>query len=227
MRTTCYAVLLAGSLAAAVCGASGADPSVAADGRPAQAASSAPKVLGTIRAAVDGTARTWYVVSGTSRGRPYASGAWQDGADGGRIITIGGFETATPPLDTFEWSVDGMPMSYGEYAGSALSLMLTVGPDAAPFRLVYPPERTPAVVYASRATLDSLDTTFKIEKGTVEVSAVSVAGGLASAAGTFSGTLSGMVRDGNVAVSNGAFDVRGLPNVETLRRSAVGDGPKR
>jgi hypothetical protein len=233
MRTTCGAVLLTGALAAAVCGASGtsgasgAGTPGAAGGRPAEAASSAPEVLGTIRAALDGVARTWYVVSGTSRGKPYASGAWQDRANGRRVITIGGFDTAAPPLDTFEWNDDGTPRSYGAYTGSVLSLMLTVGPDGPPFRFVYPPERVPAVIYASRATLDSLDTTFQIVKGTVEVSAVSVAGGLASAAGAFSGTLSGMVRDGTVAVSNGTFDVKNLPNLAGIGRLAADDAEPR
>ncbi len=231
IRSLQHAAILAGALAASVCGATGAsdaDPSAA---RPAvsgtgQSTSPAPKVLGTIRATLDGAARTWYVVSGTSRGRPYASGAWQDNANGRRTISIGGFDTATPPLDTFEWDEDGMPRSYGDYHGSALTLtlMLAAGSEVKPFRLVFPPERSPALMYASRATLDSLDTTFKIETGTVDVTAVSVADGTASAAGTFSGTLTGLVRSGAVVVSNGAFDVSGLPRLDALRRTTDDGG---
>jgi len=57
----------------------------------------------------------------------------------------------------------------------------------APFRLLFPPETTPAVMCSTTATLNSLDTTFAMEKDTVEV-------------------------------TDGAFDVSGLPDARTLQR---------
>jgi hypothetical protein len=174
-------------------------------------------VLGTLRATVDGSPRTWHVVSGRSGGRPYASGIWMEVEPGRRALVVGGFDTASPPLDSFTWDTRGMPTSYGEYTGSTLALNLTVGADPLPFRLVFPPETPPAVLYATRPTLKSLDTTYGIETGAVDVTAVSIANGLANVTGTFSGTFKQMVGDGTVQITDGAFDVSGLPDMSTLR----------
>jgi hypothetical protein len=178
--------------------------------------SSASTVQGTIQATIDGTARTWYVVTGTSQGRPYASGVWQEMVPTRRTIILGGYETATPPLDTFLWE-KGMPRSYGVYTGSTLLLMLEVGAAPAPYRATLPGAEGTTVLYANPAKLDALDTTFMLRQGQVDVSAVSINGGLASTAGTFSGTLALMAGDGaTVAVTDGRFEVKGMPDLATI-----------
>jgi hypothetical protein len=126
-------------------------------------------------------------VSGESGGRPYASGVWQEIASDRRRIILGGYETATPPLDTFEWDPQGMPRSYGTYTGSTMFLMLEVGGRPGPFRVALPDGEGASVIYASQAKLNAIDTTFMMQRGAVNVTAVSIEEGLASASGTFSG----------------------------------------
>jgi hypothetical protein len=204
----------------AACGATDASESGAARAADAGAASaSTTRVLGTLRATVDDTVRTWYVVSGQSQGRPYASGAWLEIAPGRRMITIGAFDTPTPPLDSFTWSAQGMPTSYGDYTGATLLVNLSVGADTKRFTLLYPPETNPAVMYSPKATLASLDTTLAIKSGAVIVTSVSVTDGLASARGTFGGTLSLPTGEGTIDLIDGSFDVSGLPDARTLRRT--------
>jgi hypothetical protein len=175
------------------------------------------KVLGTIGATVDGAARTWYVVSGVSGGRPYASGVWQEIDSGRRRIILGGYETATPPLDTFEWTKGGMPRSYGTYKGSTLGLMVEVAAAPAPFRATLPGSEA-SIIYASPAKLDAMDTTFLSREGVIDVTAVSITGELAGMAGTFSGTLARMVGDGTTRITEGTFDVKGMPDISTIMR---------
>jgi hypothetical protein len=215
------ALCAASTTLVAACGATDASESGAARTADAVAQStSSTQVLGTLRATIDGTARTWYVVSGQSQGRPYASGVWLEIEPGRRIIAIGAFDTATPPLDSFAWSAQGMPTSYGDYTGSTLLLNLSVGADTRRFTLIYPPETNPVVMYSQKATLASLDTTFAIESGTVIVTAVSIADGLASAKGMFGGTLSLPTGEGTVDVIDGTFEVSGLPDARTMSRKS-------
>jgi hypothetical protein len=182
-----------------------------------RAAAATPKVLGTVQATVDGTVRTWYVVSGTSGGRPYASGLWQEVMPGRRLIILGGYDTQTPPLETFEWE-KGMPRSYGSYTGSTIGLVLNVGATPAPYRARLPHAGTQSdsVLFAHVATLD-VRATFMMKQGQIDVTAVSIAGGLASATGTFAGTLARMMsEDATVTVTNGRFEVSGMPDLATI-----------
>lgn len=204
---------------AAACGATDASESGAARAADASAARASTRVLGTLRATIDDTVRTWYVVAGQSQGRPYASGAWLEIEPGRRVIAIGAFDTPTPPLDSFTWSAQGMPTSYGDYSGSALLMNLSVGTETKRFSLIYPPETDPVVMYSRKATLASLDTTLAIKSGAVIVTSVSVTDGLASAKGTFGGTLSLPSGEGAIDLIDGSFDVSGLPDARTLRRT--------
>lgn len=216
-------IVACASVALACSAAGGGEVATAAADSGAPAAGTAqngsvPRASGTLRATIDGTARTWHVVSGTSQGRRYASGVWIDVTPDRKVVAIGGFDTATPPLDSFTWGPNNMPTSYGDYAGSTLLINLNIQGAPAPFRLLFPPEPTPAVMYSTKATLNSLDTTFAIEKGTVDVTAISVAGGLVSATGTFSGTLARMTGEGTVEVTDGSFNVSGIPDAKTMQR---------
>jgi hypothetical protein len=211
----------AGAALVAACNTPGAAEAGATGAQDAATSSSSgTRVLGTLRATVNDAARTWYVVSGQSQGQPYASGAWLEIEPGRRIVTIGAFDSATPPLDSFTWSAQGMPTSYGDYSGSTLLMNLSVGADTKRFTLIYPPETEPVVMYSSQATLSSLDTTLAIKSGTVIVTSVSIADGLASAKGTFAGTFSLPTGGGAMDFIDGTFEVSGLPDVRTLSRKA-------
>jgi hypothetical protein len=210
----------AGAALVVACGTSGTSE-VAASATPGTvtAGVSGTSVLGTIRATLDDTVRTWYVVSGQSQGRPYASGVWLDTESGRRVIAIGAFDTATPPLESFTWSAQGMPTSYGDYTGSTFLLNLSVAAETRRFTLIYPPETEPAAMYSSQATLASLDTTFAITSGTVIVTSVSMADGLASAKGTFGGTFSKLTGEGSISFTDGTFEASGVPDARTMSRS--------
>jgi hypothetical protein len=214
-------LIAAGTILIMGCGSTGTGDETTAAGAGAAAGASTQspagtRVLGTIRATIAGTPRSWHVVAGPSQSRAYASGVWME-VGSSRMIVAGGFDTERPPLDTFTWDANGMPTSYGDYAGSTILVNLTVGANPAPFQLTFPPETTPAVMYSTRATLDSLNYTFSIEKGTVDVTSVSIANGLASASGTFAGTLKQLTGTDTIEVTDGSFDVSGLPDVATLR----------
>jgi hypothetical protein len=218
MRDLRFAIVVAAVLATA-CGtlAAGHAERRGESRAAAAAAQNAPgvKVLGTIRATVDGAARTWYVVSGVSGGRPYASGAWQEIVSGRRRIILGGYDTATPPLDSFEWNANGMPRSYGTFKGSTMGLMFEVAASPGPFRATIPDSQA-SVIYASPAKLDSMDTTFMSRQGVIDVTAVSLTGGLVSVTGTFSGTLARMTGEGTTAITGGTFEANAMPNLATL-----------
>jgi hypothetical protein len=129
---------------------------------------------------------------------------------------LGGFETVTPPLETFEWNDDRTPRSYGTYTGSTMMLVLAVDGDPAPFRATLPGAGETSVLYASPAKLNSIDTTFMM-RGRVDVTAVSIAGGLASATGTFAGTLVPMMGGGRaIEITDGRFEASGMPDLATI-----------
>jgi hypothetical protein len=216
-----HLILCAAAAALVVaCGASGASEAGATGATGAVTSNTSDtRVLGTLRATIDDAVRTWYVVAGQSQGHPYASGAWIEVEPGRRFVTIGAFDTAMPPLDSFTWSAQGLPKSYGDYVGSTLLMNLSVGADTRRFTLIYPPETDPVVMYASKATIGSLDTTFAIKSGTVIVTAVSIADGVASAKGMFAGTFALPTGEGTVSFTEGTFEVSGLPNARTLSRT--------
>jgi hypothetical protein len=209
---------------AATCGVSDveadatpATPVAVASSNQALTPTGALRVLGTITATLSGTERTWHVVAGPSRGRAFSSGVWVESAMGRRTLAIGGFDTPTPPLDSFEWDENGMPTSYGSYPGSTIRINLTVSQTPVPFTLMYPPEETPAVMYTTRTTRNPLFYTFGISQGVVDVTSVSIDDGLASAAGTFTGRLKIMRGEGTLEVTDGVFAVAGVPSATTLR----------
>lgn len=216
-RSTMACAVAAGAALGLACGAQDTQASAAAGIASPQGGT--VRVLGTISATVDGTARTWHVVAGPSAGRPYASGLWTVAPSGRRTIVVAGFDTPTPPLDTFTWNAAGMPTSYGEYTGSTIGLTLRVGAEATPFRLVYPPEDIPALVYAARASLTAVDGTLALSTGEIDVTSVSIAGGTASVSGGFAGTLTPLIGEGGarIVVTNGTFTATGLPDARALR----------
>ncbi len=173
--------------------------------------------LGTIEATVDGEALTWYVVSGTLDGQPYASGMWM-GEAGERVIVAGGFDTPNPPLDTFERDANGMPVSYGDYQGPVMTINLSeaVGPAS----LRFPSDQIGSgagASYQRRATLENIiDATYWLAEGVMDVTSLAIEDGSARMEGTFSGTFSSTGTGESVRVTDGRFAIRGLPNVAEL-----------
>lgn len=177
------------------------------------AAQADPTVLGTVEATVDGEAHTWYVVSGMSGGRQYASGGWSEMSPGERMITIGAFDTPTPPLESFEWSPERMPSSFGDYHGSAINLLVRLRDGATTLQLSFPPDHSSAVVYMPTATLDISEPVYAIAAGELAVTSATVDAETASIEGTFSGTLERMMGEGAVTVTDGRFAVKGLKSL--------------
>lgn len=202
-------------VALAACGAPDASPESAAQGLLASALGE--EVLGTIEATVDGRAMTWYVVSGRVRGAPYASAVWYRPDDDGVLIGIGGFDTQTPPFDTFETGQGGGAVSYGDYSGPVFSLMLATGADPAPYRREFPSDDMTTYVYLSEARMADMTVMFMPESGVIDVTALEISNGRVRAEGTFSGRLGNPGGEGSfVEVTNGRFSVRGVPHLDEI-----------
>lgn len=169
-------------------------------------------VAGTIEATIDGTARTWYVVAGEIRGTPYASAAWYEPRDGRVLVTIGGFDTRTPPFDTFEQGANGTPVSFGDYEGPVFSFILETTPTPTPYEFRFgSSDGTTGMVYMSAATFGDLGVMHMAESGRLEVTTLERSGDRFRAEGTFEGTFANMGGGAAVRVTDGRFSVRDVP----------------
>lgn len=184
------------------------------------ATSRAVAVQGTIEATVEGERITWYSVSGQSGGAPYSSSSWLEITDTERLVAIGGFATDDPPLESFEWSDSGMPTSYGSYEGSVFAIAIDLRGERSEFSVSLPdPEGRNQLSYQPRAALENvMANTLMMSTGTLSVTEVAISDGIARASGTFSGTFQSMEGDRSMEVTNGVFEVAGIPNVEAIRR---------
>lgn len=184
------------------------------------AATQAVELQGTIEATVDGERITWYSVSGQSGGAPYSSSTWMPFSDSERIVAIGGFATDDPPIESFEWSDAGMPESYGTYEGSVFALAIDLSGDRTDFSVTFPdPDGRNHLSYQPRATLENvMANTLMMSSGTLSVTDIAISGDLARASGTFSGTFRSMEGDQSVEITDGVFDVEGIPNVDAISR---------
>lgn len=171
--------------------------------------------LGTIRATVDGEERTWYVVQGSSRGRPYSSAMWFE-TEGERLITVGGYDTDSPPLDTFEFDIASGEISFGDYRGSSMVLLVGVFEGSSTARIEIPSDRPFTVGYMPVVSDDMLTGTYMIATGAIEVIEASFDGNEASVRGAFRGTLEKMDGSGGVEVEDGRFEASGIPHRDEL-----------
>lgn len=214
---TPFLVLLLGP-ALAGCGGSGdAGNADSADVRTEETAvsdesSGDVEVLGTIEAEVDGEARTWYVVEGTVRGEPYASGMFMS-SGGSRLVTLGGFDTDDPPLDSFQTDVSAGNISLGDYEGSAINLSVDIpnGQTSLQHELSGM-SGTSAIVYMPVATTeDVMSNALFAQSGTIRVDEAQFDEASGSLRGTFSGELSLVDGSRSATVTNGRFSVEGIP----------------
>ncbi|MBT8402756.1 MAG: hypothetical protein KJP18_02790 [Gemmatimonadetes bacterium] len=190
-----------------------ADAPAAVDRTPA--VSTGADVLGTIEATIDGEARTWYVVTGSVRGEPYASAVWYETPEGELIASIGGYDTADLPFDTFETD-PSRGVSTGDYDGSAVTIVIMPGAGAGPYQAVIS-EEAPGLTYAPDAGASGIDGVFFGRSGSLEVTRLGVVGDRLDVEGTFEGTVRMFSGQGAIEVAEGRFSVRGVP-----ARSALG-----
>ncbi|MFW6089408.1 MAG: hypothetical protein ACODAB_06625 [Gemmatimonadota bacterium] len=179
----------------------------------------APGVMGTIEATLDGEARTWYVVDGASESGIYASAVWMDGGDDGRIVSVGGYDTRQPPIETFELDVETGIMSLGDYEGSAFVISVPVPGDGASFSVDLDPSGGTMIAYMPRASTD-MSGMLTSASGSLDVTRADFEAETVRLSGTFAGTLRQMQGDDEVRVENGRFEVSGIPSVD-----ALGDNP--
>ncbi len=193
----------------------------AADAAPQEHASATPEasvgsdVIGTIEATIDGEARTWYVVTGSVRGESYASAVWYQTPEGELVASLGGYDTADLPFDTFETD-PAQGVSTGDYRGSAVTVVIMPGAAAAPYRAEIS-DAAPGVTYAPDASVPGIDGVYLGQSGGLDVRRLEIAGDRLDVEGTFWGTLQTFSGDGAVEVAEGRFSVRGVPS-----RSALG-----
>jgi hypothetical protein len=169
-------------------------------------------VLGTIHATVDGVQRTWYVVDGEARGKPYASAMWFERA-GVRVISVGGFDSDHPPIESFRFDVAAGDVSFGSYSGSTMQVLISIaaGERTARVEVPVPRGRQAAVAYMPVAGGDMLTGTFSMTGGTIAVTDVQFVGNAASVRGTFQGTLQTVDESARVEIVDGRFEASGIP----------------
>lgn len=214
--TALFVLLLAPTLA----GCGGAEDAGSADsadvqtgGTAAEAGSSGDvNVLGTIEAEVDGEARTWYVVEGTVRDEPYASGMFIPGG-GSRLVTLGGFDTDDPPLDSFQTDVAAGNISLGDYEGSAINISVDIPNDQTSLQVeLSGMSGTSAIAYMPVATTeDVMSSALFAQSGSIRVEEAQFDETRGSLRGTFSGELSLVDGSRSATITNGRFSVEGIP----------------
>ena len=197
------------------CGQSGeqAETQPAADRTVGAQPAGGDGALGTIRATVDGEQRTWYVVQGSSRGRPYASAIWFEDGDV-RLVSVGGYDTDSPPLDTFEFDTASGEVSFGDYQGSGMQILVSVSEGSSTVRVEIPSE--PGLFWVGYIPVASFDVIYGMTTGSIEVTEASFDGSQASVRGTFSGTLEKSDGSGSIQVENGSFEASGIPHRDDL-----------
>ncbi|MFW6083589.1 MAG: hypothetical protein ACODAA_00060 [Gemmatimonadota bacterium] len=211
-----FVLLLASSLAG--CGdagdAGGADSgNEQTEGTAAETGSSGDvDVLGTIEAEVDGEARTWYVVEGSVRGEPYASGMFMPGG-GSRLVTLGGFDTDDPPLDSFQTDAAAGDISLGDYEGSAINISVDIPDDQASLEVeLSGMSGTSAIAYMPVATTeDVMSSALFAQSGSIRIEDAEFDEARGSLRGTFSGELSLVDGSRTATISNGRFSVEDIP----------------
>lgn len=169
------------------------------------------RVLGTIRATVDGEPRTWYVVDGRTAGRRYASAMWMPVSDDQRMLAVGGFDSRRPPLHTFENDIAAGRVSFGDYDGSVMSLIVSVPNDAGSLRVDLPePGSATTLIFMPVATTDPAGT-YMASSGSLELDRVSFQNGTARLEGRFEGLFQTRDGAGPIRIEEGRFEVASIP----------------
>lgn len=190
----------------------------------AGAAPSAIRSLGTIEADVDGEARVWHVVEGQASDGPYASGLWL-GMEDAVMVSLGGLDSADPPIETFSrGGAGGVGMSMGDYDGSSFTVQVQLPPDATSATFSLPTDEGSAmIVFAPVFDIEDLSGMQTLVSGTITVDAMARDGGEIEISGTFEGTLRSPTGDASTTLTNGRFEVAGLPEASTVQPG--GEGP--
>lgn len=191
----------------------------ATPGASAARSDAAARSLGTIEATLDGEARVWHVVEGQASDGPYASGIWGDAGET-VIVSLGGLDSADPPIETFSrGTAGGEGMSMGDYEGSSFNLQLQLPPDATAATFELPADEGRAtILFAPVFDIeDPLGGTLVFASGTITVESVARDGDEMEISGAFEGSL--QPRDGGAPVSltNGRFEIAGLPEASTIQ----------
>ena len=128
------------------------------------------------------------------------------------MVVLGGLDSERPPLATFSrGGGDPSGMTMGDYRGSALSLNLQIDPATVPLRITLPGEGPTGVLYMPVADMSDLSGTLTMSTGSVNVEEAVAEAGEIRLRGTFSGTLEARGGGEPLELSDGRFDVRGVP----------------
>ena len=159
------------------------------------------------------------MVAGQASDGPYAAGVWLERSDGGHIISLSGLDVEDPPIQTFSrGGGDASRMSMGAYDGSAMTMGVTVHLDALPLRISLPDdEGQGTVIFLPVVDVSDTSGMLVMRSGRLEVEEAAITGGKARLRGTFSGTLAPMQGGDTMEVTDGRFEVEGLPNVKDVQ----------
>lgn len=182
-------------------------------------------VLGTIHATLDGQPRTWYAVEGHARTGPYSSAVWREGANDRTIVSISTFDTDSPPVETFNVDVRQGRFSLGHYEGSSIVVTVPLPANTGPVTFAFPSEGSSAVSVSylpnAASVVTGIDMTafFSLAEGTITVVQGHRSDGLVQIRGTFSGILQSLEGPNRIRVTDGRFDVGGVPAAKALSAS--------
>jgi hypothetical protein len=132
------------------------------------------------------------------------------------MVTVGGFETETPPIETFAHDPTGISASYGDYEGSVVGLVFTLdeGQGAAEMAIGEPGVAS-SVVYMPGAGTD-ISAAYLATAGSIEVTEVRWTGDAVRVRGTFQATVSKMDGSASAQLVDGTFDVGDIPSQATV-----------
>lgn len=174
--------------------------------------------LGTIEAVLDGEERTWYVLAGEAKDGPWAAATWMEMSEG-VMVTMGGVDAPDLDIGQISRSEGAAGMTMGGYEGSTLNLAVMLPPEPRPTTADLP-EAEPAgttVIYQPRFDLSDMSGMLRMTEGRIEVEAVSLSDGEVSLRGTFHGVVSTMDGSEGMEITDGRFQVEGIPSVDAIQ----------
>jgi len=170
--------------------------------------------VGTIKASIDGVAKTWYALEGMVGGQLEPGAMWLDMSEGRRIVAVGGYDRLDVPFEEFKRNPQsGMVISYGGFTGDLVTVSFPVAADArAPLSFTVTPGHEASVVYVPAMDFDGM---FSLHSGRIQVETIDWKDGRFS--GTFEGELKSADGTRTARITDGSFEVRGARSLAEIR----------
>ncbi|HET9581372.1 MAG TPA: hypothetical protein VFP76_00965 [Gemmatimonadota bacterium] len=172
------------------------------------------RVIGTIRASIDGSERTWFVLEARGRGGPESSAFWYEPEPGASRAMITGYDS---PDVTFQ-DLGAADRPLGDYDGSGITLVIDFRPEEGPKTVRFPVDQQTNVLYMPVMAGGEGSALFQFVEGELDVTSLHAPrSGAGTSRGTFSGTMRDLFgSDRSLVVTGGRFEVEELSYREGL-----------